>query len=718
MTGTRFSVGVILAGVALVPVVIGSHGVCRRFLGSYERMERSLASAIVALSAIAVVCEVLGTFGYFRVWAVVPTLALLGATGAYWCNRPTLASVTGPDSRNRVGEVSLQKPGVADSAPTWQKLVAGFVVAIVAGSWISRVHHAYRLGMGIVSVDTQWYHLPAAVRFVQTGHLLPIQYFDVDAVTAFFPFTSELYHGFGMMLFGSDIASLAINLGWLALLLVAAWSIGRQFGVGPTTCIGAALVMGLPGLVATQPGAALTDVVGLALLLSAVALFIAKLDSRRSLACDAVIGLALGLAIGVKFTFVGPAVFIAVAVCATAEKRQRLTRCVLILGAACVTGSYWYLRNVIQVGSPLPPLHVALGPVTLPSLHVNTRASTLSQYLFDMSNWRVYFIPGFRAVLGPVWPAIVLVVLVACLAGFARHVHRRVRILPVLVALNVVYFVFTPQYLSVGNQPYFFQFNLRYVTPALLIACVALPVLASSFRKPLFVMFVVIAVVTQLDPTSWPDHIGWEVFQDRVSMVDARWGIAGFALILVVWSVWTAWPTRFFVTRRVGSWGLSIAVAVATLLGIARPSYVRNWYSAKPGTQGSTAIQPLIAWSHSVHHARILLSPQPFVLQYPFVNRDLSNRVQVPTVLRGRVVGSPRTCDEWARVVRSGRYDFVAFYGVGSNLGGAESMANWVRRQPTGRLVKGAPFRAGQFSGWAYHLDPDRLVCNGKPVPS
>src|SRR5205085_3461046 len=41
------------------------------------------------------------------------------------------------------------------------------------------------------TVDTLWYHLPQAARFVQTGSILHLHYFDNDPVTAFYPSRSE-----------------------------------------------------------------------------------------------------------------------------------------------------------------------------------------------------------------------------------------------------------------------------------------------------------------------------------------------------------------------------------------------------------------------------------------------------------------------------------------------------------------------------------------------
>ena len=86
-------------------------------------------------------------------------------------------------------------------------------------------------------------------------------------MTAFFPANSELIHGLGILLMGNDVLSPLVNIGWLALALLAGWCAGRPFGVGAVTLTGVSALMATPNIVATQPGGGYDDIVGLALLL-------------------------------------------------------------------------------------------------------------------------------------------------------------------------------------------------------------------------------------------------------------------------------------------------------------------------------------------------------------------------------------------------------------------------------------------------------------------
>ena len=56
--------------------------------------------------------------------------------------------------------------------------------------------------------------------------------------------------------------------------LLAAWCIGRPYGLGPQALIGASVALGSQSLVEFQAGEALNDITGLAFVLAAVAILV------------------------------------------------------------------------------------------------------------------------------------------------------------------------------------------------------------------------------------------------------------------------------------------------------------------------------------------------------------------------------------------------------------------------------------------------------------
>src|SRR5205085_9934578 len=116
---------------------------------------------------------------------------------------------------------------------------------------------------------------------------------------------------------------------------------GRRFGVAPATTLACVLVLGTPGLVATQPGGAYNDVAGVALLLTAFAIALRSREEPASVAQDVIAALAAGLALGTKFTFVVPAVVLCLGLAWTAPRGYRIRRAVAVFAAAALAGGCW-----------------------------------------------------------------------------------------------------------------------------------------------------------------------------------------------------------------------------------------------------------------------------------------------------------------------------------------------------------------------------------------
>ena len=77
-----------------------------------------------------------------------------------------------------------------------------------------------------------------------------------------------------ILAFGRDILSPLLNLGFLAIGLLASYCIGRPYGVGPHSLLGGAIALGSQQLVEFQAGEALNDITGVAFVLAAVAVLV------------------------------------------------------------------------------------------------------------------------------------------------------------------------------------------------------------------------------------------------------------------------------------------------------------------------------------------------------------------------------------------------------------------------------------------------------------
>ena len=187
------------------------------------------------------------------------------------------------------------------------------------------------LAGGMDRADTLWYHMPLAAKFVQTGSLGDIFFFDPIFFASFYPSNSEVLHAVPILAFDRDIVSPFLNLGLLAVGLLASWCIGRPYGVAPQALIGGSVALGSQMLVEFQAGEALNDITGVVFILAAVAVLVngyAAADPRdgRSIAWAAlgVAGLAAGLAAGMKLSFLAPVAALTVGVVVLALRGTRI----------------------------------------------------------------------------------------------------------------------------------------------------------------------------------------------------------------------------------------------------------------------------------------------------------------------------------------------------------------------------------------------------------
>ena len=112
----------------------------------------------------------------------------------------------------------------------------------VAVSLLTAVHWAgpvlNSLDVGIYRQDSLWYHLPIAAWFAQTGSTGGLLFTDPLKLTVwYYPDNSELIHSIGMVVLGNDLLSPLLNFGWMGSALLAAWCIGRPFGLAPVTLL-------------------------------------------------------------------------------------------------------------------------------------------------------------------------------------------------------------------------------------------------------------------------------------------------------------------------------------------------------------------------------------------------------------------------------------------------------------------------------------------------
>jgi hypothetical protein len=627
-------------------------------------------------------------------------------------------------------------------------LVAVGVVALVFAHW--GLTAADALSRGIFNFDSLWYHMPFAVEMAQSHSVTGLHYTETVFTNWFYPQNSELLHAVGILIANRDTLSLFLNFGWLAMAFLAAWCIGRPYGKGPLTVLAAGILLECHTLVVREPGAAKNDVMAAALLLAAIAIlvnsetFLTRVARRRGspIAEDAsasehmgetgatgpasqmlslaVAGLATGLAVGTKSTALAMAAALTVAVVFLAPAGRRWAAAAWWFAAGLAGGGYWYLRNLVISGNPLPQLE-HLGPITLPHperLQEGRPDFSIAHYATDTTVWSDYFAPELHEAFGFLWP---LVILAAIAGGLTALIWGRPRVLRWMggVALfGMLAYLFTP--LSAAGPegaPEGFGINLRYSIPALLAGITLLPLARAApgvpRRRPpgrwaLLGVFVLVLVITNRADAVVrdPDRLfGWAI-----------------ALLFVLIPAALLFARSRGVSRSAVVGGFAgLALLIAAIGYPVQRDYLGDRFA---NTNPDTSIPGMhldsaYRWARDVSDARIgLAGTTAGFLQYGFYGTDLSNRVRYLGVegSHGAFNAIP-TCSEFRAAVNAAKLDYLVTAPLLNFIEPSEPVrspeARWLRAEPAVVPVN----RRGPVTVWRVRAPLEPGACGPRNAP-
>ena len=650
------AIGVVtLVGTAAIAASAG-HLVRRAVLPGWRGPQAALAASVLALAVLVIGAEVAGVIGVFDRFGILVATAVVAGVGVVAARR---RAPRGADHVAVDAESYPQEPRAAQA-------VAVLASAVVAVTWGSRAGLAFTTG--IADSDSLTYHLPFAARFVETGRVTALHRIVPGDATAFHPANAELLHGLGIASLGTDVLSIAVNLGWLALALLAAWCIGRPLGRGSLAVAALCVPLTTHLAVRTQAGTAMTDTAALALLLAAAGLLLAGGGAGAGLHVTFVAAVAGGLAAGTKLTVLPAVVTLAVAAVVTGPRERRWRASAVWAVAGLATGSLWYVRNLVEVGSPVPALDVGIGPVRLPHPEmelIDRFGASVASYAGDGGVWRDVFFPGFADGLGPLWFALLAVAVGAPVLAVTRR-DRRLLPLAIAGAVAVVAYLVTPtSAYGPRGDPVLFEENVRYLLPALATGVVLLAAAVPLRRATAWAAaaVAVVVAVTVADAGLLPT-----VSTGRPATSTAA-GVAGALVVGAAVVVARLRPSP----RVLGVAALSLFVLAVVAAPAVSRRYLETRYASSEAFGGR--------WARDIEDARIAVAG--FFTQYELYGSDVSNHVQYV----GRVGDDGSfhdivTCDAWRAAVAGGNYDYVVVAPpfIGQTV--APPQAAWTRTDP------------------------------------
>ncbi len=596
---------------------LGGRSLRVRLLPTFQGAPAHFASVVLALALLIWTAEILGSFGLLEPMPYLVCVAVIGASVRAIPPAGGAAGGTAPEEALATGR------GGGSPAATGPAGLIALAIAVLA-----TVHFAagvrVKLGTGMTGFDSTWYHGPFAAGFFQSGNTWNLHFIAPQFLAWFYPANGEILHATGMLAFGRDLLSPLLNLGWFVGCLVACWCIGRPYRVAPWSLALGAVAMSVPAL-SDQAGEARNDIVGIFFLLAAVAVALdawaARGEGNRALPTGALIvtGLAAGLAAGTKLNFLLPAGVLVVGLTVVAPSGRRWRAPGVAGLAALAGGGYWYLRNLVHSGNPLPWFD-HLGPISLPAPDQalgGREGHSVLGYLTDGSVWSDWFLPGLHGGLTVLWPLLLAVALAGLLFCLGRGASPLLRVLGAVgLAAGLAWLVAPTSASGPEGVPRGFESGLRYLAPALILGLALLPV-APPLRRRL----------------SRPPRLRSQLSAHNTDNCErnGREGLAGYliAILALIAIVAIGYPVqRHYLQNR-----------------YANPSF------AAPGLNAA------FKWARSTSDARIATTS---TRQYPLYGTDLSNHVQYVGEERphGGFV-APSTCRQWRRLLNAGHYDYV-----------------------------------------------------------
>jgi hypothetical protein len=377
-----------------------------------------------------------------------------------------------------------------------------------------------------------------------------------------------------------------------------------------------------------------------------------------------VVGLALGLAVGTKLTAAVPAFVVLLGLLALSSRRGRTAA--LYIGGALMAGGFWFVRNWVQLGTPLPALHLPLLPAPAHLYEFQEYGKPLGTSIYQPRSVLHYAgSPDDLHVIGRAlhlsfggpWPLLlggaVLVALVALL-----RLRGADRLAAAVVVVGAVGYVVTPESAPsfLGHpQLYSVLVETKILLPLLLAAGLVLVALARHRHSLVAIVLTVVAALQVFDPSFYPEG-GWRHWSYPTS---------SRLLALVV-------AVLVLRMRRVPRAPLLLLVIALAFAGLG------SWRTGRyPGADVTAGLGDRL----------VVAAPGNQVATYPFWRADLSNRVVV-FGHRGPhgELSAPRSCTELLSDLARIHPDLVVLTTTPNPS--TPPLQSWLEREPRAALVR------------------------------
>jgi hypothetical protein len=392
----------------------------------------------------------------------------------------------------------------------------------------------------------------------------------------------------------------------------------------------------------------------------------------------------------------------------SARSRSRRRTTGVWIAGLFVGGSYWYLRNLVAAGNPMPSMRLPL--FAKPPMALSENISYSVSHFFGQPVMN-RMIAELGKALDRYWGWLLAVAAAGVLlALFTRE--RRTQLIAAVALLAGAAYVVTPDTASSYGGPLWnFFWSVRYTASPVLMGLCLLPIVPTLrrgvWRHVTFAVLGCLYVLILIGASPWPIPIVTEA-------------LCAVGLLLLAAAVTLLRPRL----RSVSGVIVCVVVALLAVAGIrvGQHRYLLQRYTHVDQTAKAdhTPLSPIYARFQKISHARVALAGTYVAEQrYPLYGQAFSNAVDYITWTGSDgTLHEYRHCRDWLKALNAGHFNYLVV-----SPGGADDhqvwqalAARWIKPSPHARILVRYVVFGKRFTLWRLSGSQPLGICSKLPA--
>lgn len=352
--------------------------------------------------------------------------------------------------------------------------------------------------------DALVYHLPVVTEWLQTGSLMDIYYSAFAGPLAYYPSNFNLIYLWSALPLNNDFLINLLNFPLFIFLIIAIYFTANNFGISKKiSLVVSAFPLYMPVFL-QQAGSIFVDIYFTLTFVLSIYFLQEILKNRDNLSNSLLFGLSIGLFLGTKYLGLPYSILpiIAFILIHLWQKTKNISAITLGLISSFATGSFFYIRNLINSGNPLFPVEVNLFGKTILEGYPNANDKLVSSSLFEnIFNFQVIidFAKSYFTMTHLPGVIVFCSIIISCIYIAKSIKNKRIHSKDTKTAITLLICIVS-YFLLYIKAPYSYRdliHNIRYAMPFLVLASLNIGFLASKIKR-LNIPFLILSTIAFL----------------------------------------------------------------------------------------------------------------------------------------------------------------------------------------------------------------------------